>query len=203
MGAEAFSAASTAKARKAVIMGTQRGREKGWPLRYSRRGLQTAAAAGLALGGLLAPVGCASGAGCIGGGRTVLLERGHSAQRQPWQLAASEHCGQLRLTLQSPSGHGYSGAQGFSADPTAGFWMEGSGPGRSDFFYGPAPPAAVTVRLSAPGQATVLAATQPFPARAGLPRGRFFILQNPGPASVNWNVTLLDAAGHKVAFTNF
>ena len=172
-------------------------------MRYSRRQLQAAAAAMLALGGLLAPAGCARGAGCTGGGRTIVLERGYAAQRRPWQLTASEHCGQMRLTLQSPSGHGYSGAQGFSAGPTAGFWMEGSGPGGSDFFYGPAPAAAVTVRLSALRQAPVLARTQPLPARAGLPRGRFFILQNPGQARANWNVTLLDVAGHKVAFTDF
>jgi hypothetical protein len=59
------------------------------------------------------------------------------------------------------------------------------------------------VRLTAPGHAPVLVRTRPFPFRAGLPYGRFFITQPPGSAYVNWNVTPLDASGHKVAFADF
>jgi hypothetical protein len=81
--------------------------------------------------------------------------------------------------------------------------MEGAGPGGFAFFYGPAPAAAVTVRLNAPGYATILVRTRPIPSRAGLPHGRFFITQVPDPGDVIWNVTLLDAAGHKVAFADF
>jgi len=33
--------------------------------------------------------------------------------------------------------------------------------------------------------------------------GRFFIIQPPGGVSVNWTVTPLDAAGHRVAFRAF
>ena len=136
-------------------------------------------------------------------GKITVIERGHSAQHQAWQLAASEHCGLLGLYLESSSGYEYSGAQGFNGDPGGGFWVEASGPGGSDFFYGPAPAPALTERLSAARHVPVLVRTRPLPVRAELPRGRFFILQNPEPASANWNVTLLDSAGQKVAFTDF
>jgi hypothetical protein len=133
----------------------------------------------------------------------IVLERGHSAQNRPWQLRANEQGGQLGLYLDSPSGRGYSGAVGFSAGPAAGFWAEGLGPAGSNFYYGPVPASAVMVRLTAPGYAPVLVRTRPFPSHAGLPHGRFFIMQPPGPAYVNWNVAPLDASGHKVAFADF
>jgi hypothetical protein len=132
-----------------------------------------------------------------------VLERGQLAQHRPWQLDASEHHGRLGLYLENPSGDTYSGAVGFAAGPSAGFWAEGLGPDGSDFHYGPAPAAAVTVRLSAPGYSPILVQTRPLPFRAGLPRGRFFIVQAPGQTGVGWSVTLLDAAGRKVAFANF
>jgi hypothetical protein len=173
-------------------------------MRAQRRELYAAGVAVLALVCLLVTTGCAAltGEKAALTGEKIVLERGHSAQNRPWQLAANEQDGQLGLYLESPYGREYSGGVGFSAGPAAGFWMEGPGPD-GDFFYGPAPAAAVTVRLSAPGHAPILVRTRPLPSRAGLPRGRFFITQPPGPGNVNWNVTLLDAAGHKVAFADF
>lgn len=170
---------------------------------HACRRVQAAVAAVIALASLQAATGCASPQECAGRGEPTVLERGHSAQHQAWQLAASEHCGLLGLYLENSSRHQYSGAEGFNGDPSGGFWMEGSGPGGSDFLYGPAPAAAVTARLSAARHVPILVPTRPLPVRAGLPRGRFFILQNPGPVSANWNATLLDSAGHKVAFTDF
>ena len=137
------------------------------------------------------------------GRKRVVLERGHLAQNRPWQLAASEQGGKLGLYLENPSGGDYSDAVGFTGDPGAGFWMEGSGPGSSVFYYGPVPAAAVTVRLSAPGRAPIRVPARLIPARDGLPRGRFFIVDPPGPPSVSWNVTLLDSAGHEVPFADF
>jgi hypothetical protein len=161
---------------------------------------------------LLAATGCAgdaganavhAGANATFTGEKIVLERGHSTQNQPWRLTANEQRGQLGLYLESPSGRGYSGGVGFAAGPAAGFWAQGLGRAGSDFFYGPVPASAVMVRLTAPGRAPVLVRTRPFPLRAGLPHGRFFITQPPGSASVNWNVTPLDASGHKIAFTDF
>lgn len=167
----------------------------GWLLRGSRRGLLTAGTGMLILVTLLA-------SGCTSGGK-VILERGHTSQHQSWQLAGSEQNGQLGLYLDNPSGDDYSGGIGFSADPSAGFWMEGAGPGDTIFWYGPTPVQAVKVELGAPGYAPILIPTRPIPAKDGLPQGRFFILAPPGPASVNWHVTLLDAAGNRVPFTDF
>lgn len=166
----------------------------------------------LAIFCLLAATGCAGDAGAKAvhpdaksalTGEKIVLERGYSAQNRPWQLTANKQDGQLGLYLESPSGRGYSGGVGFSAGPAAGFWAEGLGPAGSNFFYGPVPASAVRVRLTAPGYAPVVVRTRPFPVRAGLPHGRFFITQPPGSAYVNWNVTPLDASGHKVAFTDF
>lgn len=148
-------------------------------------------------------------AGCGAGGDTAVLGRGHvvlargRAGGTPWRLIASEEHQGLGLFLVGPSGRTYSGAVGFSASPTAGFWMEGDGPGTPMFYYGPAPLAATQVQLSAPGYAPILAPTRPIPLKDGLPRGRFFVVEPPGPPTVRWNVTLLDVAGHKVAFADF
>ncbi len=49
----------------------------------------------------------------------------------------------------------------------------------------------------------ILLRTNAFPAHVGLPRGRFFIIQPPGPASVDGDVTLLNTAGQRVAFADF
>src|SRR5215475_13806885 len=140
--------------------------------------------------------------GCTSIGK-VILERGQTSRHQPWQLAASEQHGQLGLYLEKPSDDGYSGAIGFNGDPADGFWMEGPGPGDSLYWYGPTPVQAVKVELRAPGYAPIVLPTRPIPARDGLPRGRFFIAAPPGPASVDWHETLLDAAGHKVLFADF
>jgi hypothetical protein len=165
-------------------------------MRDSRRGVLVAGAGMLALAALLAN-------GCTGGEAKVILERGHTSQHQSWQLAASEQGGHLGLYLEELSGTDYSGSVGFNGAPSAGFWMEGSGPGDSIYYYGPVPVKAVKVELRAPGYAPVLIPTRPIPDHDGLPHGRFFIVAPPGGASVNWHVTLLDAAGHKVPFANF
>ena len=181
-------------------------------MRTQRSGISAVGAVMLAVFCLLAATGCAgdaganavhAGANATFTGEKIVLERGHSTQNRPWQLTANEQRGQLGLYLESPSGRGYSGEVGFAAGPAAGFWAQGLGPAGSDFFYGPVPASAVMVRLTAPGRAPVLVRTRPFPFRAGLPHGRFFITQPPGSASVNWNVTPLDASGHKIAFTDF
>ncbi|MBO0770411.1 MAG: hypothetical protein J2P35_03025 [Actinobacteria bacterium] len=168
------------------------------------RRLQAAAAALLAVAGVMGAVGCASHCPQDPGklGKKVVLQRGRSAQGRPWQLSASEQGGQLGLFLESPTGHDYSGGIGFCSAPAAGFWLEGLGPHGSTFYYGPAPAAAVTARLTASGHAAIQVPTRPLPHRAGLPRSRYFITQPPGPATIGWNVTLLDAAGHKVPFAD-
>ena len=81
--------------------------------------------------------------------------------------------------------------------------MAGAGPGKSIFYYGPAPAATAKVELRAAGYPPLLTPAKPIPAGAGLPKGRFFIVEPPGPASVNWSVTLLDSAGHRVHFAAF
>jgi hypothetical protein len=124
---------------------------------------------------LLALVGASLLAGCSGGssGGSVVLERG------PW------------------------GGVGFSAQPSAGFWAAGSGPGDSTFYYGPVPRSARYAVLTASGYAPVTVPTRPLPEKDGLPDGRFFIVEPPGPVSLTWNITLRDSAGHQVAFSDF
>jgi hypothetical protein len=59
------------------------------------------------------------------------------------------------------------------------------------------------VRLSTPGHQPVLVRTTPLPAGHSLPTGRFFVIRPPGTSTLNWAVTPLDVAGHRVAFSNF
>jgi hypothetical protein len=126
------------------------------------------------------------------------------ARGQRWQLVAWNQGHQLSLDLESPSGHSYSGQDGFAASHDYRYyWGEGLGPGNSTFYYGPVPGSAVMVRLTAPGHRPLLVRTAPLPAGHGLPAGRFFIVQPPGGVSLSWTVTPLDAAGHQVAFRDF
>ncbi len=152
---------------------------------------------------LLALAGMGLLAGC-GGGGSVVLERGSVGRNGPWQLVASEQDGGLSLTLDGASQSVlYSGGVGFSAEPSAGFWMSGLGPEGSTFYYGPAPQSARFAVLTASGYAPVIVPTRPLPAEGGLPEGRFFIVKPPGPDSLMWKVTLRDSAGHQVAFADF
>ena len=173
----------------------------------------TAGAGATILGGclLLAAAGCGTAGPVRSGHQTVarsqdriVLARGQAASGLGWQLVAWEQDQQLGLDLESPSGHGYSGGVGFAATRDYGYqWAEGLGPGNSTFYYGPVPRSAGTVRLTAPGHRPLLVRTAPLPAGYSLPAGRFFIIQPPGGVSVNWTVTPLGAAGHKVAFRAF
>jgi hypothetical protein len=152
---------------------------------------------------LLALVGIGLLAGC-GSGGSVVLERGSVGRNGPWQLVASEQDGSLSLTLDGASQSvQYSGAVGFSAQPSAGFWTSGLGPEDSTFYYGPAPQSARFAVLTASGFAPVIVPTRPLPEEGGLPEGRFFIVKPPGPDSLMWKVTLRDSAGHLVAFSDF
>jgi hypothetical protein len=152
---------------------------------------------------LLALVGVGLLAGC-GTGGNVVLERGSMGRNGPWQLVASEQNGSLSLTLDGASQSvTYSGGVGFSANPDAGFWAAGLGPGNSTFYYGPTPSSARYAVLTASGYAPVIVATRPLPEESGLPSGRFFIVEPPGPTGVVWSVTLRDSAGRHVAFSNF
>lgn len=143
-------------------------------------------------------------AGCSGAaGPTVVLERGYLG-RQPWQLVAWEQGGLLGLALDGASQKNqYSGGVGFSAGPSAGFWMEETGPGDSIFYYGPASVSAKYAVFTARGYVPIIVRTRPIPQKDGLPSGRFFVADPPGPASVTWDVKLKDAAGHIVPFTDF
>jgi hypothetical protein len=168
-------------------------------------GLRYAAAA---IGMLAAVAGCSQG-NCLndgaGGaaGPVVVLERGHLG-RQPWQLVAWEQGGLLGLALDGASQKiQYSGGLGFCAGPAAGYWLEAAGPADSSFYYGPAPAPAKYAVLTAPGYAPVIVPTRPIRPEDGLPSGRFFVADPPGPASVTWDVKLEDAAGHAVPFTDF
>jgi hypothetical protein len=135
--------------------------------------------------------------------KTVLV-RGQLPGGGGWQLAAWVQDRQLGMDMEEPSGHRDSGQVSFAATRNYSYhWAEGLGPGDSTFYYGPVPAAAVSVRLTAPGQQSLLVRTALLPAGRGLPRGRFFVVQPPGPVTVNWTVVPLDAAGHKVAFTRF
>ena len=171
------------------------------------------AAGGLALGCcvIVAATGCGTAATNAGRHAThahldvkTVLVRGHLPGGREWQLAAWMQDRQLGLDMEEPSGHSDSGQVGFAASRNYSYyWGEGLGPGNSIFYYGPVPPAAVSVRLTAPGQHPMLVHTVPLPAGRGLPRGRFFVVQPPGPVTVDWSVVPLDAAGHKVAFKAF
>lgn len=172
-----------------------------------------AAAGGLALGCcvLVAAAGCGAAATRADGRAApahrevkTVLRRGHLPDGRQWQLAAWEQDRQLGLEMEEPSGHSDSGQVSFAAGQDYSYhWGEGLGPGDSIFYYGPVPSAAVSVRLTAPGQSSLLVPTAPLPGGHGLPRGRFFVVQPPGPVTVSWTVVPLDAAGHTVAFTPF
>jgi hypothetical protein len=168
-------------------------------------GLRRAAAA---IGMLAALAGC-SAANCLNGGAggapgpAVVLQRGHLG-RQSWQLVAWEQGGLLGLALDGASQKTqYSGGLGFCAGPAAGFWLEAEGPGESTFYYGPAPASAKYAVFTALGHAAIIVPTSPIPQEDGLPTGSFFVTDPPDSASVTWNVTFEDAAGHTIPFTNF
>jgi len=175
----------------------------------------TAIAGAAILGGclLLVAAGCGTPRPAIGGPKTaarnqdpdkIVLARGRVASGLGWQLAAFEQDHQLGLDLENPSGHSYSAQVGFAASRDYSYyWGEGLGPGNTVFYFGPVPNSAVTIRLTASGHQAVLVRTAPLPAGRGLPAGRFFIIQSPTSVWVSWWVTPLDAAGHKVAFTDF
>jgi hypothetical protein len=157
-----------------------------------------------AVGVILALSGVGLLTGCAGSGGNVVLQRGSEGRNGQWQLVASEQNGSLSLSLDGASQSvTYSGAVGFSTEPSAGFWAAGSGPGDTMFYYGPTPEPARYVVLTASGYAPVIGPTRPLPEESGLPTGRFFIVEPPGPTSVVWNVTLRDSAGHQVAFSKF
>jgi hypothetical protein len=173
--------------------------------------MRAAKAVLLVLAGLATLAGCGGGssdASCLdsGGGTAgprIVIDRGHLGQ-QPWQLVAWIQGGHLGLALYFASQKKMdSGAVGFCGGPGAGFWMDGPGPDGSNVDYGPTPTAATHAVLTARGHAPVSVPTRPIPHEDGLPRGRFFIAGPPGKASVYWNVTLKDAAGHTVPFAEF
>jgi hypothetical protein len=178
----------------------------------SRR-IERGTAAATLLGGclLLAVAGCGTARPARSGHPAAVrsqvktvVARGRAASGLRWKLVAWEQDRQLGLDLESPSGHGFSGGVGFAATRDYSYqWVDGLGPGNSDFYYGPVPGSAVMVRLTAPGHRPVLVRTAPLPAGRGLPAGRFFVIQSPSSVSVSWSVTPLDAAGHRVAFRDF
>lgn len=180
-------------------------------IRRIRGGASAAGGLVVACSLLLGIAGCAMGGKARAGhhsldrseGNTV-LDRGRLPSGLRWQLVAFTQGSHLGLDLESPSGHSYSAQVGFAASRGYSYhWAEGAGPGNSVFYYGPVPKAAVMVRLSAAGHPAVLTRTTALPAGRGLPRGRFFVIQPPGTVTVSWGVTALDAAGHKIAFTDF
>jgi hypothetical protein len=147
-----------------------------------------------------ASAGCAAGARAAG--PTVVLQRDHLG-RHLWQLVAWEQGGQLGLGVDGASQKAqYSAGVGFSASPSAGFWMAGLGPGNSNFCYGPAPASAKYAVLTAPAYLAIVVPTRPIPNKDGLPGGRFFVV-GPCPVAASLRVTLRDAAGRRVAFAAF
>jgi len=172
-----------------------------------QRHRRTACAALVWLSSLAALAGC-GGTSCLDAGAgaagpTVVLERGRLG-RQPLQLVAWEQGGYLGLGLDGDSlKRQYSGGAGFCPGPGAGFWLLAAGPEGSDFYYGPAPASAKYAVLATRGRVRVIVPTRPLPQKAGLPSGRFFVIDPPGPLSVIWSVTLKNAAGQTVPFAAF
>lgn len=123
---------------------------------------------------------------------------------QVWRLIAQEQDGQLAMEIVGKSTTTpYSGSVGFNNGGVAGYWEVGPGPADSMFYYGPTPNSVDYVILTAPGYQPVVVPTMPLPRSGGLPPGRFFIADPPGPASVMWDVTLRDSAGRIVQFKSF
>lgn len=138
----------------------------------------------------------------IPSGPTVIA-RGQVAGHA-WRLIAQEQGGQLSMEMVGKSTTvPYSGSVGFNKGGAAGYWEVGPGPADSMFYYGPAPNSVDHVILTAPGYKPVVVRTVPLPRNVGLPSGRFFIADPPGPASVIWNVSLRDSAGNIVPFQSF
>jgi hypothetical protein len=138
----------------------------------------------------------------ISSGPTVIA-RGQVAG-QAWRLIAWEQGGQLAMEIVGKSTTDpYSGSVGFNNGGVAGYWETGPGPANSMFYYGPTPNSVEYVTLTAPGYQPVVVRAVPLPRSGGLPSGRFFIADPPGPATVLWNVVLKDSAGHVVPFRNF
>ncbi|BCJ41099.1 hypothetical protein GCM10010168_46030 [Actinoplanes ianthinogenes] len=79
--------------------------------------------------------------------------------------------------------------------PSGGRYLDGKGPGRSEFAYGllTAPAAAVTA--TAPGHDPVTVAAKPMPAGTGA--AKFFVITFPDPGGA-WTYTAQDAAGAPV-----
>jgi hypothetical protein len=138
----------------------------------------------------------------ISPGPTTIAD-GHVAG-QAWRLIAWEQNGQLAMEMVGKSTTSlYSGSVGFNNGGVAEYWEVGPGPGNSMFIYGPTPNSAEYATLTAPGYQPVVVRTIPLPSSGGLPSGRFFIVDPPGPASVIWSVVLKDSAGRVVPFQDF
>jgi hypothetical protein len=156
-----------------------------------------------------------SGAGASSPHKGAWVElRSGTYRGTPWRLDARYSQGQLCISVDSPKGpadvlHGFAGACGFENAPDKGadYFASGPGPGPDAAFvnYGPLPSEATSVRVAT----HEIVPSYPFPAVAGLPKGRYWIdiegLRWPSPdqGKALLRPQPLDAQGNPASFTKF
>jgi hypothetical protein len=124
--------------------------------------------------------------GCSGGKSTkpVQIDSGTVAG-QKWSLLASHNeTGELCLTIGDYSG----GCGKWTSDP----YVDGPGPGDSEFLYGPVRPSVTTVEATAPGHQPLTVQAHPIAGSGG--KVKYFVLALPDQGTV-WTCTARTASG--------
>ncbi|MGR6318181.1 hypothetical protein Q2K19_01930 [Micromonospora soli] len=113
-----------------------------------------------------------------------------------WTLVTfKDEAGELCLDLRDAAmKKSYSGACGSWADaePRSSAYMDGSGPGTTEFAYGPLRKSVSSVEATAPGREPVVVTAQAMPAGTGV--AKFFVIAFPDSAS-DWTYRAKNASG--------
>ena len=142
-------------------------------------------------------VACVGLVGCSGDRSTepVTLASG-VVDGGGWTLVSFRNeSGELCLELRDAAGKSsYSGGCGgwAVAEPGSGAYLDGTGPGGTEFAYGPLRETVGSVEASAPGRDPVVVPARAMPSGSGA--AKFFVMAFPD-ASTNWTYTARNAAG--------
>ncbi len=109
--------------------------------------------------------------------------------------AEGETCLELRDADMRENTDLSGGCGPWDDNPTGGRYMDGAGPGQSDFAYGLLKEAVATVTATAPGQNPMTVPAKPMP--AGSEAAKFFVIAFP-EASTTWRYTAKDDHGAPV-----
>ncbi|MEV0427166.1 hypothetical protein [Micromonospora sp. NPDC050495] len=141
-------------------------------------------------------VACAGLVGCSGDRSTepVALASG-VVDGGGWTLVAFRNeAGELCLDLRDAAmKRSYSGGcGGWAAEPGSGAYVDGTGPGVTEFAYGPLRETVGSVEASAAGRDPVVVPARAMPGGSGA--AKFFVMAFPD-AATDWTYTARNAAG--------